>query len=288
MGGAVSISAPKENQDKLKDFLKNKKVLNALFAKIAKSGQTSGKIDLKGKISLQELMTYYRDPNRHAIFKLFNPEISVCKEAFIHITKNKTGGGQLTKKQFPRLIETLFLFSELWVIFDLSDSLIVDDQKIFKGEYMLAREKLSSVSILSLPEISKEQWEAEFVLLDKDKSGYITFDELCQYVMNQIVDASSFTHAFDDEVEVVDADETAEDGTAVTATVVETVGQEVQGREMMRTSMDNVLNEVELWLQSIKGIVSTDPPASETGVDSAAVAATVMPVTDTANTTTSV
>jgi len=191
MGSGISVVPPKESNDKLRALLGNKKKMNKLFKTIATSGNKNGRIDISTGISLSELIVYFSKENRDPALKGFSSDASVCREAFKLITGRTDAKAQITKKKFRELIPTLFLFTELWKIFEIADDSI-DDKRIFKGEYMRARLRVISIESIQIGNVTDDDWEKEFVSIDKDNSGFISFGEFCAYVVSHIVSPMNF------------------------------------------------------------------------------------------------
>lgn len=193
MGHGVSLIAPKDGEYKLKKFLKQKKKVNKLFSIIASSASKKGHVDISTSICLTELITYYARP-KDEIFKSMHSDVMVAKQAFKYVTGRplQNNEAQVSRKQFPLLVVTLFLFSELWKIFGIMDDQI-DDKKIFKGEFLRARENLKQCEGVLMSDVTAEEWEKHFdVHLDSDGNGYISFGEFCTFVCKHIVDPWSY------------------------------------------------------------------------------------------------
>jgi Ca2+-binding EF-hand superfamily protein len=81
----------------------------------------------------------------------------------------------------------LLLFDRLWDLFDAADKNVIEDKRVFKGEFVGMYSKLHSLAdIVVLGTLTKEQWEAEFALLDKNGDGFINFTEFCTYCVAHI------------------------------------------------------------------------------------------------------
>ena len=190
MGGGVSVLPPKEAQnDKLRELLSNKKKMTKLFKEIASSGSTSGRINLANDISLTELIGYFAKESRHPALRTFKVDAEICREAFKHVTgKADSKTAQVSKKDFSKLLQTIFLLSHVWKVFAIIDNHI-DDRMIFKGEFMRARESLSNLEgiAISSASLTDEVWENEFQKMDKDGNGHVTFSEFCGYVIKNVV-----------------------------------------------------------------------------------------------------
>ncbi|KAJ1430454.1 hypothetical protein B484DRAFT_50798 [Ochromonadaceae sp. CCMP2298] len=93
----------------------------------------------------------------------------------------------LTRDLFNKFIPVLLLFKRFWDLFSAIDGLVVDDQKIFKGEFMRIKDKLQELQgIQILGDIPEDVWEAEFLQLDTKSNGYFTFGQTLSYVMTHV------------------------------------------------------------------------------------------------------
>mmetsp|Transcript_24682 Transcript_24682/g.24907 ORF Transcript_24682/g.24907 Transcript_24682/m.24907 type:complete len:337 (+) Transcript_24682:139-1149(+) len=216
MGGGVSF-VPVHDADNVKSKLKalmgNKKHMDKLFRKIAAFGKASGHLNKSYDISQVELLDYFGPKNalhKDPDLQSFCPKPEVVNAAFKHVVGkgSKTSSG-IDKKHFRILIPTIFLFSELWKVFEVCDNSI-DDRKIFRGEFERAynyfhHDKSVSqtqpatdderVEGVHAEKITEETWDKEFDVIDKDKNGYITFDEFCSYVVKNIISPTDFIDA---------------------------------------------------------------------------------------------
>ena len=83
---------------------------------------------------------------------------------------------------------TLFYFSHLFEVFIASDD-NVGDQKILKGEFIRAKDKLlCQPGIRIKKKIPLDAWEAEFEKMDSGvrKNEYVSFHEFCQYAVKEL------------------------------------------------------------------------------------------------------
>eukprot|EP00607_Mallomonas_marina_P009700 CAMPEP_0182419664 /NCGR_PEP_ID=MMETSP1167-20130531/4069_1 /TAXON_ID=2988 /ORGANISM="Mallomonas Sp, Strain CCMP3275" /LENGTH=351 /DNA_ID=CAMNT_0024594705 /DNA_START=117 /DNA_END=1172 /DNA_ORIENTATION=+ len=210
MGGGISLSPTLEADDvfsRLKRLLANKRNMDLLFNKIASLDKVAGKVDMSTDISHNELLCYFAGKkNSHQLdknFKTFSTTPEVVNAAFNHIVGK--GKKRITKKQFRRVIPTVFLFHELYKLFEVADDTFIDDKRVFRVEFIKAYKifqdsqdpdptvkKERRLSGVKLDNISVEQWEKEFDVIDKDKSGFITFDEFCSYAIKNIIDPMDF------------------------------------------------------------------------------------------------
>jgi hypothetical protein len=208
MGGAVSLipdATVKASVFALSDDLK---AMDKLFYEIAGKGD-AGRINCKTKISLPNLLNYFKE----------NPDlslISISKNQNVLIEAHKyTGlalkndsyfkGDQLSKKQFRLLIVTMYLFSHIWEIFQIFDG-DVGDKRLSEAEFVAGKGAMGGVQGCEfIEEVSAEKWAGEFRILDKDKNGFITFDEFCLYTVTYIVKPETFIFGdIEDETEDIE------------------------------------------------------------------------------------
>jgi len=210
MGGGISLAPSTDPNDtksiqyKLKALLANKKNMDKLFKKIATLNKKTKKdIDI-GQVELLEYFVMRVDSKKDVALRSFATTPDVVNAAFKHVVgKGKATSSGVSKKQFRVLLPTLFLYSELWKIFEVVDNCI-DDKKIFKGEFLRAYPSFQLHTITHKPPgcedisderiagvqmkaVTEEMWENEFNKLDKDKNGYITFEEFCSYAVKNII-----------------------------------------------------------------------------------------------------
>lgn len=230
MGGAASITVLPPDGDAtsaLRNMLRDKKRLNRLYKHICNYGHEKGdgRIYLKGSISLPELILYMSTEDRDPILKEFSQDPEVIKVAFRHCdrdvpaTKKKASkdskNDMLSKREFRKLLPTLYLFTHLFKVFEVGDCSI-HDRKIFPKEFLTGKSYINSIKEVVIHDITDEQWSNEFPTIDKNKNGYITFDEFCAYVVKTIVNPQFFIHVSDDNGEDSDSEN---DGTPRTAPV---------------------------------------------------------------------
>jgi hypothetical protein len=97
----------------------------------------------------------------------------------------------LSSRQFRLLLSTLYMFSHLWTIFQKMDTSA--DNRISLDEYRRAKLPLSAVGGMEfIALLSDQNWVREFNTLDLDKNGWISFNEFCLYVVQNIVRADAF------------------------------------------------------------------------------------------------
>jgi hypothetical protein len=220
MGGAVSIHPPAIVDVKMKSLLSDKNAMDLLYEEIAaKQPEQEGRINLKGCISVPELIHYFKvseDPT----FDGFCRSADIIKQAYKHITgkaKKKRKFDQITRKQFRLLLPTLFLYSHLWRIFEIAD-VSADDRRIFKHEYVAARPLIAAVDGVQFSAaLTDEAWVLEFDKLDnKKKDGYITFKEFCEYCISNIITPEEYAELLEDN-ELLHTDDDVVESSAVIA-----------------------------------------------------------------------
>eukprot|EP00049_Salpingoeca_infusionum_P005323 m.90880 g.90880 ORF g.90880 m.90880 type:complete len:585 (+) comp12932_c0_seq1:94-1848(+) len=87
--------------------------------------------------------------------------------------KDGDGDPWVERKEFPALIRNLFLFENVWEVFDDLDT--EDDRRVDLEEFTRGMAKLGS-------RLSPEDAQAEFNKADKNGGGQILFREFCDYV----------------------------------------------------------------------------------------------------------
>jgi len=88
-----------------------------------------------------------------------------------------SGNGWIGKREFKHFLKYLVYFVELWNTFaDIDTS---DDRRLTKAEL---------VSGGGLIGLSKGELEHAFDSMDKNKGGYVLFDEFCMYMAKQKAD----------------------------------------------------------------------------------------------------
>lgn len=192
--------------------------MNALFLEIAsfdhtdksKSGKSTSHLDIKDKICLSEIVIYINRGKNEIFEKNVTKNIIVIKEAFKFAIGHKNAKNyqthEMTKKEFKNLVPALLFFTELFNIFHLSDTSI-DDDKIFPGEYNRAHNTISGVSGVTISNVSAEEWANEFVKIDTNKSGWITFSEFSTYCLTKIMTPTFYLneiHSKEDEEDNVE------------------------------------------------------------------------------------
>lgn len=218
MGGAVSIHPPAIVDVKMKSLLSDKSAMDLLYEDIAANQpEQEGRINLKGCISVPELIHYFK-VSQDPTFDGFCRSADIIKQAYKHITgkaKKKRKFDQITRKQFRLLLPTLFLYSHLWRIFEIAD-VSADDRRIFKHEYVAARPLIAAVDGVQFSAaLTDEAWVLEFDKLDsKKKDGFITFKEFCEYCISNIITPAQYAELLEDN-ELLHTDEDVVDSNAV-------------------------------------------------------------------------
>jgi hypothetical protein len=196
MGGAVSISpvaCPSASQ--FNALLEDAEALKRLYDVISVFGLKEGKINLKNKISLTEMLLYIETGNNPIFNEAFpNCPAVVIKTAYEFSVSGKKGNHEMNKKEFHKFLPIVYLFYHLWRIFDIADSSI-EDRRIFPNEFLLVKYTIESIPGVHLAAVTREEWEAEFTVLDKNKDGYVSFRELCKYVISKIVTPQKYLEA---------------------------------------------------------------------------------------------
>lgn len=179
------------------NIINDTKYLDSLFYTIARSAD-AGRINHDTSISLYNLVSYYESPD--------NALLGIVKDKYVlHVSHALVSGKQsynnIKLKQFKRLVLTMYLCSHIWKVFEIMDVIEVD-RKISREEFMNAKNTLPQVQgIEFLSAIDMDEWMAEFKVLDKDNSGFVSFQELCEYTIQNIVNPRDFIE--DDEEEMI-------------------------------------------------------------------------------------
>jgi hypothetical protein len=182
------------------ELLSSKSARERLFDDIAKFPM-DGKVKRGNLVTLSKLAAYFTD-NENSLYKGFHVNVDTLNTAFKYTIEKfrkrqsqklgKTKGDKkkdliLTKAMVHSFLPTLLLFIRVWDVFAAADKLVVEDQKVFKIEFMRIKEKLNHVhGIVILGETSDEEWEKEFDALDRNHDRYITFEEMCNYALDHI------------------------------------------------------------------------------------------------------
>jgi Ca2+-binding EF-hand superfamily protein len=182
------------------ELLSSKAARERLFDDIAKF-PVDGKVKRGNLVTLSKLASYFTD-NENSLYKGFHVNVDTLSAAFKYTIekfrkrqsqklgkngKEKKKDLILTKGMVHSFLPTLLLFIRVWDVFAAADKLVVEDQKVFKIEFMRIKEKLNHVhGIVILGETSDEEWEKEFDALDRNHDRYITFEEMCNYALDHI------------------------------------------------------------------------------------------------------
>ncbi|KAJ1430860.1 hypothetical protein B484DRAFT_47015 [Ochromonadaceae sp. CCMP2298] len=214
MGGSASIkiqhsieSFKSINDAHFQELLSSRAAREQLFEEISNyTADKENRIEVKGKISLKKLAAYFTN-NENALYPGFLVNVDVLNEAFTYtiqrknmkiLSKAKKAKAvaarkscrkelHLTKRSFHRFLPTLLLFVRIWGVFDAADKLVVEDQKVFRGEFAKIKENLNNLHGISIfGDINAEDWDREFTKLDVNNDGYVTFYETTAYVIKNI------------------------------------------------------------------------------------------------------
>jgi len=192
-------------QSKLKRLLNNKKQMDKVFKSIASIDKGRGKLGKSYDINYGELIQFFMKRDESHALKSLTVEKEVIKVAFTYVAGDPLKN-VINKKQFRVFLPTLFLFTELWKVFEIVDD-NVDDKKIFLGEFERAYKSFQDASGQVQPIktdaaisgvkvdksiISEEEWRNAFTILDKDKNGHISFLEFCSYAADNIISPMDF------------------------------------------------------------------------------------------------
>jgi Ca2+-binding EF-hand superfamily protein len=250
MGGAASIeirhthaSFAHVTDSHFQELLSSKRARDHLFDDIAKY-PIDGKTNITPLVSLEKLAAYFTD-NANSLYPGFHVNVDTLNAAFKYTVrkykerlsqkKNKPPSKsvkqklqtepKLSKAMVHSFLPTLLLFVRVWDIFDAADKLVVEDQRVFKGEFMRIKEKLNHVhGIAILGDTSDEAWEKEFEILDKNNDRFITFEEMCTYALDHI--KKPFDYKPDEEEDLLENDfeeDDEEEGEAGAPAFVEVV-----------------------------------------------------------------
>lgn len=260
MGGAASVQLhpPKIDDEYFKELLESSDARVKLFNDICDYQPDGSKkvTKTKNKINLLQLVSYFKDTSK-ALYPDFKVNVDTMQEAFKHsiLLKTKKGMGKskfnlnkhnidtdhLTRKEFHVFIPTLFLFIKLWELFKMADVEVVEDMKVFKGEFMKVREDLLSINgVKFMQEMTAESWEAEFSLLDKNDDGHIIFSEFCTYAVQNLVKPTDYALEAQD-----DDDEEEESAVVELDGMDDIVAESCSTPTEPLTEAENRINEVE-------------------------------------------
>ena len=220
--------------------------LDNLFHEIALKAE-EGRINMTDRISLLNLLHYYRDLDRshhssastgHISLKLVkDKEILIqahkytCSQYTLSANSNNHSrsnvnidldqtdfsAGSIPRSHFKLLLTTIFLFSHLWDIFESADCQMVD-RRISRDEFMASKELVFTMlkpnSHFDKIEIdSDKKWLKRFLKMDREKRGFITFDQYCEYTVRYIEKPEDYLNPDqkEDSDEEVDDEEESDD-----------------------------------------------------------------------------
>lgn len=227
MGAAssVSIRQPHVTDARFKQLLQSKEDRKKLFDEIC-AFQVDEHLTLKGKINLKKVVGYFTDEH-HALYPGFNVNVDILSEAFRFTLKDVQSSKKTKKKKvntellslegFHKFLPVLLLFDRLWDMFEVVDKIVIDDKRVFKGEFVGMYDKLHTVSdMVILSDITKDEWTEEFNKLDKNGDGFVNFTEFCNYCVAKVQKPFDFNGI--DTVDSADEEEAMEEGVAVAET----------------------------------------------------------------------
>mmetsp|Transcript_56133 Transcript_56133/g.114773 ORF Transcript_56133/g.114773 Transcript_56133/m.114773 type:complete len:306 (+) Transcript_56133:46-963(+) len=265
MGGGASVGLSHKTSDYeqindkfFQSLLSSKIARHELFKDIAKC-KPENRIEAKGKISLRKLSWYFHNGNSASLYPGFVVNMDVLNAAFTYAVEKSNNNPvksvkcatstrstkkstakinrkevHLTERSFHEFLPLLLLFSRLWTIFDAVDNLVVQDQKIFKGEFIKIKKVLGGVvGITLIGDTSDQEWENEFNAIDKNSDGFISFDEACSYAIQRITEPFDYAPEVGNEYEDAHSEDT-EDNRAnfsTFASLIEVVANPVNEEE---------------------------------------------------------
>jgi hypothetical protein len=213
MGSGASIDID-VNNDYLHDqyihkLLASKEERELLFTAISEY-RCDDKATLKGRVGLINLVNYFKDP-KNALYPGFTVNVNVLSESLKYVLKErKKHGGKRVKRarkasntltsvndhmdifEFHAFFPVLLMFTKLWRIFEEVDHEVTNDKRVFKGEFMKVRTHLNDFDFKILGEITEQQWEAEFDLINRNNDQFIDFHELCLFGLKHIQNAFNY------------------------------------------------------------------------------------------------
>jgi hypothetical protein len=224
MGAASSVSVrqPHVTDARFKQLLESKEDRKKLFDEIC-AFQVDEHLTLKGKINLKKVVGYFTDDS-HALYPGFNVNVDIVSEAFRFTLKDVQSSKKTKKKKvntellslegFHKFLPVLLLFDRLWDMFEVVDKIVIDDKRVFKGEFVAMYDKLHTVSdMVILSDTTKDEWAEEFSKLDKNGDGFVNFTEFCNYCVAKVQKPFDF-HGIDT-VGSGDDEEAMDEGVAV-------------------------------------------------------------------------
>lgn len=163
--------------------------MTELFKEICVSAEQD-RINIHNKISCANLY-YYHSSDKNPIFTKLILNQLILKEAhnFACSKKSRTKAlPQVTRGRFKTLLCAIYYFSHLWRVFSTLDCIVVDN-KLHKGELLKIQILVNSIAGVELTlkeDLKKEEVEDQFIAMDKDKSGSITFDEFVIWCLEHV------------------------------------------------------------------------------------------------------
>lgn len=226
MGGSASIEIRHTHNSfvhvtdtHFQELLSSKQAREKLFDDVA-NYSVLGQNEMKEGIDLLKLIGYFTN-NANALYPGFHINVDALDAAFNYTIEKfrqqqscngtrkspeSLAKDKITKALFHSFLPTLLFFSRIWDIFSAADKVIVEDQRVFKGEFMRIKDMLNNVhSIVILGDITDEEWDREFELLDKNKDGFITFEDTCTYALAHI--KKPFDYSPEDDATLLDEDD---------------------------------------------------------------------------------
>ena len=128
---------------------------------------------------------------------------AVCKSYFIKsailsvitIAKNnKTLQTSLFHVHILCTVNTMNTMKTICTIQKDSCDSSCSDSRIFKEEYMRSKDLLLQFEGVITYNMPTQQWEKEFIVLDKNQDGFISFNELCSYCTSNMINCKDFVH----------------------------------------------------------------------------------------------
>lgn len=219
--GSIELKAGTDEESELVSreliaILGNKAKMDALFNDIAMSVEES-RINIKNKISVINLLHYHTSKKNDWLRKVVSDQM-VLLEAHKYSCSDKEKkkkNPQVVRSRFKKLLTSIFYFSTLWKVFHTLDC-IVSDNKLHKGEFIKATEKLATIDGVDCTiNGTPEEIAKEFDTFDQDNNGSISFNEFVVYATSKISTPEIFSEGvYPDDEELDDvADGSPEDET---------------------------------------------------------------------------
>jgi hypothetical protein len=179
----------------LKNLFADKDHMAKLYSEICLSAEKD-RINVKSKISCANLLHYHCSMKNPLFSKLIINQ-SILLEAHKFACSKKARSSpcpQLTKGRFKNLLCAIYYFSHLWRVFSTLDCIVVDN-KLHKGELLKFQQLVNQIAGVEviLHDLTKQDVEDEFLKIDKDKSGSITFDEFVLWCVDNISSPECFS-----------------------------------------------------------------------------------------------